>query len=87
MIILVSGDSLIRYDLIYRQKVSANDLYLGISGATPSIASCDQIAIKIFMPNTMYPNDQNRPSNGATSFIAFVKEKLAYLLKLCRRYA
>jgi aconitate hydratase len=41
-----------RYDLQYRQKVSSEDMYLGMSGKTPSIGHADELVCKIMLPNT-----------------------------------
>lgn len=42
-----------KFDVLYKQSVSTEDLYLGLSGKNNSSISCDQLLIKIFLPNTL----------------------------------
>lgn len=40
------------YDIFYKQKIGAEDIFLGISGTTPSSFHCDTIVIKVKLPGT-----------------------------------
>lgn len=41
-----------RYETVYRQKATATDVYFGISGNTPAIMSCDEILLRVSLPQT-----------------------------------
>lgn len=41
-----------QYDILYKQSVKTEDVYLGLSGKDNSTLSCDQILVKIWLPNT-----------------------------------
>ncbi len=38
------------YELLYKQSVGTEDVYLGLSGRDPSSACCDSFALKVKMP-------------------------------------
>lgn len=38
------------YDISYKQKVGAEDVFLGMSGTTPSSIHCDTIVVKVKLP-------------------------------------
>jgi hypothetical protein len=38
------------YDVLYKQRVGSEDLYLGIGEVTPASASCEMIVLKIALP-------------------------------------
>jgi hypothetical protein len=38
------------YDISYLQKVSSEDMYLGMSGRTPSIGHSDELILKVKLP-------------------------------------
>ncbi|KAJ3270808.1 Protein pih1d3 [Terramyces sp. JEL0728] len=42
------------YELKYVQKVSSEDMYLGMSGRTPSIGHSDNLLISVKLPNTAF---------------------------------
>ncbi|OQV16518.1 putative Protein PIH1D3 [Hypsibius exemplaris] len=41
-----------KYDVIYKQSVKAEDLFLGLSTKNPSTACCDCLLVRIWLPNT-----------------------------------
>jgi hypothetical protein len=43
-----------RYVLKYKQSVTANDAFLGMSGRDPSSMSCDELVVVVKLPNTKY---------------------------------
>jgi len=45
------------YDLIYRQKVTTEDIYLGMSGKTPGFQDCDEMVITIKLPGVKKISD------------------------------
>lgn len=42
------------YEIIYKQLVGAEDVFLGLGGLDPSSVSCQEILIKIKLPETKY---------------------------------
>jgi hypothetical protein len=36
-----------RFDFLYKQHVAAEDLYLGMSGKTPSSVDCEALVVKV----------------------------------------
>lgn len=38
------------YDILYKQRVGAEDVYLGLSGKTPMSADCDTMVVKVTLP-------------------------------------
>ena len=40
------------YEIVYKQAVSAEDVFLGMSLKTPTTASCEDLVVKIKLPNT-----------------------------------
>lgn len=40
------------YDISYKQKVTSEDMFLGTTGKNPSSACCENLIIKISLPNT-----------------------------------
>ncbi len=42
------------YDIVYKQAVSAEDMYLGMSGRNPTTASCEDMVVHVLLPNTKY---------------------------------
>ncbi len=40
------------YDLLYKQRVGTEDIYLGMSGKDVSSNSCDELVMKIKLPGT-----------------------------------
>lgn len=45
------------YDLIYRQKVTTEDIYLGMSGKTPGFQDCDEMVITVQLPGVKKISD------------------------------
>ncbi|ORX77213.1 hypothetical protein BCR32DRAFT_295766 [Anaeromyces robustus] len=45
------------YDLIYRQKVTTEDIYLGMSGKTPGFQDCDEMVITVKLPGVKKISD------------------------------
>lgn len=41
------------HDIMMRQRVGAEDVYLGLSGKTPSTFDCDEMVIKVQLPGTV----------------------------------
>ncbi|XP_074650805.1 dynein axonemal assembly factor 6-like isoform X2 [Tubulanus polymorphus] len=41
------------YEIIYKQSVNSEDIYLQMGNKTPSTASCEDMVIKIKLPGTM----------------------------------
>eukprot|EP00002_Diphylleia_rotans_P008200 TRINITY_DN1793_c0_g1_i7.p1 TRINITY_DN1793_c0_g1~~TRINITY_DN1793_c0_g1_i7.p1 ORF type:complete len:172 (-),score=36.24 TRINITY_DN1793_c0_g1_i7:320-835(-) len=41
-----------RYEFLYRQKVGSEDLYLGLGDKDPTSASCEQLVVRIYFPDT-----------------------------------
>ena len=41
-----------KYEILYRQNVTTEDIYLGLSEKDPSSNSCDQLIMKVYLPNT-----------------------------------
>jgi hypothetical protein len=41
-----------KFEILYKQTVNTEDIYLGMSGKCNSSLSCDQLLIKIWLPNT-----------------------------------
>ena len=39
------------YDIIYKQRVTADDAYLGMSGKNPSTACCEDLVVRIKLPD------------------------------------
>eukprot|EP00730_Choanoeca_flexa_P011341 TRINITY_DN2468_c0_g1_i2.p1 TRINITY_DN2468_c0_g1~~TRINITY_DN2468_c0_g1_i2.p1 ORF type:complete len:191 (+),score=25.26 TRINITY_DN2468_c0_g1_i2:87-659(+) len=42
------------YDVKYKQAVTSEDMYLGMSNRNPSSASCEDIVIEVKLPQTAY---------------------------------
>mmetsp|Transcript_33515 Transcript_33515/g.58709 ORF Transcript_33515/g.58709 Transcript_33515/m.58709 type:complete len:182 (+) Transcript_33515:2219-2764(+) len=42
------------YDIVYKQRVGAEDIFLGMSGLDPSSVCCQEILIKVKLPDTKY---------------------------------
>lgn len=40
------------YDILYKQRVGPEDVYLGLSGLNPSSAHCQDLLVKIKLPGT-----------------------------------
>ncbi|XP_065058566.1 dynein axonemal assembly factor 6-like isoform X2 [Rhopilema esculentum] len=40
------------YDVMFKQKVTSDDIFLGMSGKNPSTACCEDLLIKIQLPDT-----------------------------------
>jgi hypothetical protein len=45
------GRTVAQYDIIYKQKVGAEEVFFGMEGKTPSIESCEDLLVKVFLPN------------------------------------
>jgi len=43
--------------LIYRQKVTTEDIYLGMSGKTPGFQDCDEMVITVKLPGVKKISD------------------------------
>ncbi|KXJ15827.1 protein PIH1D3 [Exaiptasia diaphana] len=43
-----------QYEILFKQAVTSEDMYLQMSNRNPSTASCEDIVIKIQLPNTNY---------------------------------
>jgi hypothetical protein len=41
-----------QFDVLYKQKVGSEDVYLGMSGKSNSSLACDYLLVKIWLPNT-----------------------------------
>ena len=41
-----------KYEILYKQNVTTEDIYLGLSEKDPSSNSCDQLIMKVYLPNT-----------------------------------
>lgn len=41
-----------KYEVLYKQNVTTEDIYLGLSEKDPSSNSCDQLIMKVYLPNT-----------------------------------
>jgi hypothetical protein len=41
-----------KFEILYKQSVGTEDLYLGLSGKDISSNSCDQLLVKIWLPDT-----------------------------------
>jgi hypothetical protein len=41
-----------QFEILYKQSVGTEDLYLGLSGKDISSNSCDQLLVKIWLPDT-----------------------------------
>jgi hypothetical protein len=41
-----------KFEVLYRQCVTTEDVFLGMGGKDNSSNSCDQLLVKIFLPNT-----------------------------------
>jgi hypothetical protein len=41
-----------QFDILYKQSVKTEDIYLGMSGKDISSLSCDHLLVKILLPNT-----------------------------------
>lgn len=39
-----------QYDVLFKQRVGAEDVYLGMSGKTPSSVDCEAFVVKIVLP-------------------------------------
>lgn len=50
------GRQIAEYDILYRQKVSAEDMFLGLSDVDPSSDHCQEITVKIQVPGTTMRN-------------------------------
>ena len=52
----IEGDSRKKpeYVLKYKQAISANDAFLGMSGRDPSSMSCEELVITVQLPNTKF---------------------------------
>ncbi len=46
-------DNMPRYDIKYRQKVSPEDMYLGLSGRSHSILHANDLTVTIELPGVM----------------------------------
>lgn len=42
-----------KFEVLYKQNVSSEDVYLGMSGKDNSSLSCDQLLLKVWLPNTL----------------------------------
>jgi hypothetical protein len=43
-----------RFDIAYKQRIGAEDVYLGMSGRTPSSVDCDEIVVKVYLPGAKF---------------------------------
>jgi hypothetical protein len=41
-----------KFEVLQKQNIKTEDIYLGLSGTTNSSISCDQLLVKIWLPNT-----------------------------------
>jgi len=44
------------YDILYKQKVASEDIYLGMSGKTPMTSDCNYMVLRIKMPGAELKN-------------------------------
>jgi len=44
------------YEILYKQHVGTEDVYLGLSDKDPSSNHCDSILVKIELPDTQFKN-------------------------------
>jgi len=42
------------YEILYKQSVSAEDVYLGLSGKDPSSGSCNELVVRVTMPGVKF---------------------------------
>ncbi|XP_068718185.1 dynein axonemal assembly factor 6-like [Montipora capricornis] len=42
------------YEMVFKQAITSEDMYLQMSGRNPSTASCEDLVIKIKLPDTEY---------------------------------
>ncbi|KAL3878654.1 hypothetical protein ACJMK2_030985 [Sinanodonta woodiana] len=41
-----------KYDIVYKQAVTTEDIYLQMGNKTPTTASCEEMVVKIKLPDT-----------------------------------
>jgi len=46
------------YEIIYKQAVTSEDMYLGMSGRDPSIASCEDMIVRVCLPGAVFADIQ-----------------------------
>mmetsp|Transcript_2500 Transcript_2500/g.4201 ORF Transcript_2500/g.4201 Transcript_2500/m.4201 type:complete len:150 (-) Transcript_2500:197-646(-) len=44
------------YDIMFKQHVGTEDIYLGLSDRDPSSTHCDSLLVKVQLPNTKFAN-------------------------------
>lgn len=44
------------YEIMHKQHVGTEDVFLGLSDKDPSSNHCDAILVKIWLPNTKFAN-------------------------------
>ncbi|KAH7824901.1 putative dynein assembly factor 6, axonemal [Monocercomonoides exilis] len=47
---LPDGREEAKFEILYKQQVGAEEVFFGMEGKTPSIASCDAISIRVYLP-------------------------------------
>ena len=46
------------YEIMHKQHVGTEDVFLGLSDKDPSSNHCDCILVKVHLPNTLFKNVQ-----------------------------
>ena len=47
------------YDMVFRQAVSAEDVYLGMGNKNPTTASCEELVVRAHANNNCMPTSVN----------------------------
>ncbi|XP_013386250.1 protein PIH1D3 [Lingula anatina] len=45
-----------QYEIIYKQAVTSEDMFLGMGNKTPATSSCEDMVVKVMLPDTKYPD-------------------------------
>ena len=53
------------YEILYKQSVGTEDIFLGLSDKDPSSNSCNSILVKVWLPNTKFSQVQLDVQSGA----------------------
>eukprot|EP00331_Platyophrya_macrostoma_P026515 CAMPEP_0176438690 /NCGR_PEP_ID=MMETSP0127-20121128/19452_1 /TAXON_ID=938130 /ORGANISM="Platyophrya macrostoma, Strain WH" /LENGTH=204 /DNA_ID=CAMNT_0017822725 /DNA_START=41 /DNA_END=655 /DNA_ORIENTATION=+ len=46
------------FDVLFRQRVGTNDVYLGMSNMDPSTSKCQELLLKVYLPGTPFKDVQ-----------------------------
>ena len=76
---------MIRYDIVYKQAVTSEDMYLGMGNRTPATSSCEDMIVLCFLCQLRYVFGQLRifffqvkislPGTKMADVVLDVKEK------------